>query len=370
MKLSCKRDGLLLACQLVSVATAGRTTNPVLSNNKIKAIADVDRLTLVATDLEVGIRYEVRGLEIEEAGEAIFPVMQLISILRESQEEDVRIETDDSHSVLTTATAEFEMPNEDPASFPDFATFEGQSYCELSAGDLRRMIRQTIFAAAKEDTKYTITGVLWEVDPERTRLVATDTRRLALAEGPGTLHGEQDTGGQSHLVPTKAMELLERNLNDDGEQIRVCLRLNDILIRLDKATIYSRLVEGRYPPYRDIIPKQASARIVLPAERFLAAVRQAAIMVDEESKRVQLTFGDQRVTLEAQGPARGRSKVALPLDYTGEPISIGFDPHYLIDMFRRLEENAEVTLELIDGTKPALFRVGKHYLYLVMPLTS
>jgi DNA polymerase-3 subunit beta len=367
MIVHCQRDGLLTACQLVSVAVAARTTKPILMN--IKAIAADDGLTLMATDLEIGIRYDLRGVRVEESGEAILPAARLVSILRESPDEELTVDGDERRCRVTTSVSEYEMPSEDPADFPDIPTFEESKYHELTAGTLREMIRQTVFAAGKDNSKYAITGILWEVEEKKARLVATDTKRLAVCTGLATVTAPVETKGQSHLVPTKAMNLLERNLNDENEAIQVSLRPNEVLFRTEKAVIYSRLVEGRYPPYRDIIPKKATARVPLPVEAFLTAVRQAAIMIDEESKKVAFRFAPGKLTLEAQGAATGRSKVEMKLDYDGPAVNINFDPHYLIEMLRVLEPGETLQLDLVDGQKPALFRHGEDYLYLVMPLT-
>src|SRR5262245_54832279 len=367
MIVQCQRDGLLTACQLVGVATAARTTKPIRAN--IKAIAADDRLTLMATDLEIGIRYELRGIKVEESGEAILPAVRLTSILRESPDIELAIDADERRCKVTTSASEYEMPSENPADFPDIPTFEEAQYHELTDGVLRDMIARTVFAAGKDNTKYAITGILWEVEEKRARLVATDTKRLALAVGATTASTPVETKGQSHLVPTKAMSLLERNLNDDNEAIQVSLRPNEVLFRTEKSVIYSRLVEGRYPPYRDIIPKKANAKVPLLIEPFLSAVRQAAIMTDDESKKVAFNFTPGKLTLQAQGAATGRSKVEMKLEYEGPAVNINFDPQYLIEMLRVLEPDGSLQLDLVDGQRPALFRHGDDYLYLVMPLS-
>lgn len=367
MILNCQRDGLLSACQLVSAAVAVRTPKPILSS--IKAIAETDRLTLVATDLEVGIRYELAGVRVEEPGEAILPVSRVLAILRESSDSEVSLDADERRCRISTSISEYEMPSEDPAAFPDVPTFDDKKYHELTAGVLRTMIHRTSFAAAKQDTKYAITGILWEVEDKKVRLVATDTRRLAMCFGPATSTAPVENKGQSHLVPVKAMVLLERTLNDNAENVKVCLRNNDVLFQTEKATIVSRLLEGRYPPYRDIIPKKAAAKIALPVEGFLTAVRQAKIMTDDESKRVAFHFAPGKLTLQAQGATTGRSKVDMPLDYNGSALTINFDPDFIIDMLKVLDPSEVVQLDLVDAAKPALFKVGDDYTYLVMPLT-
>ena len=367
MKAQFHREGLLAAFQLASAAVAPRDVKPILRN--LKVIVEPDRCTLMATDLELGIRLEVRSPQVQEPGEAILPTAKLISILRESTDDYLTIEADAQRCVVTGAHNEFEMPGEDPADFPDIPTFGDAKHHELTAGALRTMIRRTVFAAAKESTRYAMTGVVWELDAEHARLVATDSKRLALAVGPAKAVGGHAATGQSHIVPTKAMALLERNLQDDDEVIRVSLRPNEVLFQTERATIYSRLVEGRFPPYKEILPKKANARIPLAVAPFLTAVRQAAIMTDDESKRVAFHFAPGKLTLEAQGAATGRSKVETELAYDGTPIDINFDPQYLVDMLKVLDADAPLTLDLIDGSKPALFKSGAEYSYLVMPLS-
>jgi DNA polymerase-3 subunit beta len=312
MKAICHREGLLSAVQLASAALPARdVAQPILKN--IKAVAEEGRCTLMATDRELGIRLDVRGLTVQEPGEAILPASRLVQILREAPDEELAIEADASACVVRGQQAEFEMPSEDPAHFPDLPTFEEENYHELSAGALREMIRRTVFAAADgEATRFSTTGVLWELEGDQARLVATDGRRLALA---------------------------------------------------------SRLVDGRFPPYRDAFPKKPAVKVPLPVAPFFAAVRQAKIMTDDDSKRVTFAFAKGKLTLEARGATTGRSKVEMPLEYDAKPISIGFNPDVLVEMLRVLPDDADLLLELVDGNSPALFRQGGDYSYLVMPLT-
>jgi len=374
MKVTCQRESLLTACQLVSAAVAARTTKPILSN--VKATAADDGLTLVAYDTEVGIRYELRGIQVGRAGSAILPITQLVQILRESGDDDISLDADDSGTKVKAGTSRFQMPGYPVDEFPDLPTFDdGGRYHEVTAGVLRTMIRRTAFAADKKDsTRFALSGVLWEAEGKIARLVATDSKRLAVCEGPATIYGPPESTKGSHLVPAKTMGLLERNLTDDGELVRVGLRPNEALFQTERAMIYSRLVEGRYPPYRDIIGqtrKSAGVKVPLPVGPFLARVRQAAIMTDDESKRVDMTFEPGKVTMQARGTATGSSEVELPLaEYDGPEVNIAFDPQYLVEFLRALDGEPTVTLEMSDGTKPALFRAGDNYLYLVMPLTS
>ncbi len=367
MKATFHREGLLAASQLASAAVAPRDLKPILRN--LKAIAEVDRCTLMATDLELGIRLEVRGVKVEDPGQAILPAARTLAILRESSDEEFEIDADNDRCQLRGEHNEFEMPSEDPANFPDVPAFAEEKYHELTAGALRDMIRRTIFAAATENPRYAVTGILWELEGEKATLIGTDGRRLAVMNGTAIAKGGHTTKGQTPVVPTKAMNLLEKNLADPEEMVRISFRPNEVLFKTDRAMIHSRLVEGRYPNYREVFPKKASAKIPITVGPFHAAIRQAAIMTDDESKKVIFSFNKHKLTLQAQGTESGRSKVELPLEFDGKALEIRFDPRFLTDMLRVLDQNTALTLELVDGTSPAVFRCGTEYSYVVMPLS-
>src|SRR5262249_21892168 len=150
------------------------------------------------------------------------------------------------------------------------------------------------------------------------------------------------------------------------EVVKICLRPNEVLFRTERAVIYSRLVEGRFPDYRQVFPKKAATKVPLAAEPFPAAVRPAGIMTDDHSKRVTFRFAKHKLTLQAQGATSGRSKVELPVEYEGKPLDINFNPAFLIDVLKVLPPDAELSVDLVDGATPALFKSGTSYSYLVM----
>jgi DNA polymerase III subunit beta len=370
MKIVCHREGLLSACQLASAAVASKDVKPVLRN--IKAIVDGDRCTLMATDLELGLRLEVRGIKVEEAGEALFPTSRLIQILRESTDEEMTIEAGLDACIVRGNTNEFDMPGEDTAAFPDVPAFAEESYHEMTAGILRDMIKRTIFSAASEgQVRFgATTGVLWELEEDKFTLVATDGRRLAMSNGQAQVQGGHSSKGQAPVVPSKAMLLLERNLSEPDEKIRISVRPNEVLMKTERAMIYSRLVEGRFPDYKKVVPQKHTHRVPLTVGPFLAAVRQAAIMTDEESKRVRFQFAKKKLTLRAQGAESGQSRVELPIEYDGKGLEINFDPKFLIDMLRVLEPDTPLVLDMTDSTAPAVFRHEPNYLYVIVPLVE
>lgn len=368
MKTVCHRESLLAASQLAGVAVSSRDVKPVLRN--LKAVVEADRCTLMATDLELGIRLEVKGVKVEEPGEALLPASRLVAILRESIDDEVTIEAGPERCFIRSQHNEFEMPGEDPAAFPDIPAFAEENYHQISAGALREMIRRTIFApAVSEQAKYSATtGLLWELEDERATLVATDGRRLAVACSPAQVHGDHSTKNQMPVVPAKALSLLERNLAGPDEPVLISLRPNEVLMKTKQAMIYSRLVEGRFPSYRQVLPPKCNHKIPLTVGPFYSAIRQAAIMTDEESKRVVFNFAKKKLTLQARGSEVGRSHVEMPLDYEGKTVEISFDPKFVTDMLRILDPSTSLVLELVDGGVPAVFRYGPDYLYVVVPL--
>lgn len=375
MKLTCPRNGLLTACQLVSAAVPARTTKEILSS--IKATAQDDALTLIAFDTEVGIRYELRGNNASRPGSAILPINQLTDILKNCTDDEITLDSSAEVTKVKAGTSRYELPTRPVDEFPDLPAFDDAGrYHEITAGILRAMIRRTAFAADKKDSggRFALKGVLWEAEERTARLVSTDTKRLALCEGPASVYGPADAVKATHLVPPKAIALLERNLTDDGELVRIGLRTNDAVFQTERAMIYTTLVQGRYPPYKDIIGqtrKGAAVQIPLPVDGFLARVRQAAIVTDDESKRVDMRFSAGKVAMQARGADTGSSEVELPLpEYDGPEVSIAFDPSYLVEFLRALEGEPTVMLEMTDGTKPALFKCGDSYVYLVMPLAG
>jgi DNA polymerase-3 subunit beta len=166
------------------------------------------------------------------------------------------------------------------------------------------------------------------------------------------------------------MNLLERNLTEPDETIKISLRPNEVLMKTERAMIYSRLVEGRFPNYKQVIPTKHSHRVPLTVGPFLAAVKQAAIMTDDESKRVRFQFAKKKLTLRAQGVESGQSRVELPIEYDGKGLEISFDPKFVTDMLRVLEPDTPLTLDMNDSAAPAVFRHDPNYLYVIVPLVE
>lgn len=370
MKITCHRERFLSAFQTAASVAPARSPKPILQNVKLEAAAD--KATLIATDLEIGIRIDAAGIDVETPGSAVLPVGRFGSILRESSDEKMRIETDGQGIVIRGERSEFRLPAENPTEFPNVATFNDAKHFETSARLFREMIRRTAFATDSESSRYALGGVLLEFAEKGLTAVATDGRRLAKMEGPGQSVGgfeEAAASGAATIIPTRSMKLIERALSDGDSEIQIATRDNDVLVRSPRATIYSRLVEGRFPRWRDVFPMRSdSAKIELSIGPFHSAVRQAMIVTSEESRGVEFQFADGTLTLAARAADAGQSHVEMPIAYDGPKIAIMLDPRYVSEFLSVLDADKTVTFDVKDGDSAGVFSTDDGYGYVVMPL--
>ena len=365
MELTCNTDELLKACQRAGAAVALRTTMPILSNLKFEAENGI--LTVTGTDQDVGIRCTL-GADIEHAGKCVINPKRITDILRESGSETTNISYENDVARVKTDGSKYELTTLDADAFPDFPAFEqGEHYHEVMAGVLRKLIKRTVFAAdKKEGTRWAVTGILWEVKADSLSLCATDTKRLALATGPAVVYGVAPEKKAETLIPRRAIELLERHLDSDADLIKIVTKSNCAMFQGPTWTIHTKLVEGRFPPAGDVIPKKCAVKINLDTATFASRVRQAAIMSDTEGCRVDLSFDDGKLTLQARGADIGSSEVKMDIDYDGKALEVALDPDYVKELLRAVDVDS-VVLEMTDGSKPVVFKADG-YTYLIMPM--
>lgn len=346
-----------------------RSTMPACLNVAIKT--EASRCVLQATDMELSVRLNVAA-EVAANGETLLPASRMQSILRESPGSTVEIATGAKLAVgpvatITCGSADYEVPTEDWQSFPQFV--EPATAAEvLVMGDvLQRLLSSVPFAAALEEGKYAMKAVLLESEGNKLTAVATDGKRLAVAEGVST--SETSTKLQT-LIPRKAADLAAKMLEGVETQVVVKFAPASLAVVAEGWELTTRLVEGRFPPYRDVIPKKREAYSTINVELFESAVRAASIMADEESCRVSIECGES-YTLAAQGASKGKSHIVFkPQSYSGKPITINFDPKYVVEGMRAAKALGEtLELSLVNAERPAVFRAGETWLYLVVPLT-
>lgn len=368
MQLSCDRVLFSNAFMVAASAVPSRTPKDVLKN--VFMSVSGTGVELVGTDQETAIRYRVEGVTTSSAGDVLLPTTRVSSILRELQDPSLELNINDRNIVLKAASSTFRLTAEDPAEFPPVPEFSGQDCFRIAAPVFRQMIRRTAFATDSESTRYALGGLLLEFGEGTVTLAATDSRRLAVATAVCEQHGSPAVPTKTTVVPTKAMLLLERSIDSSAESVDIVVRDNDVMMRSGACVVYSRLVEGRFPRYRDVIPRTGSVNIPLPVAPFLSAVRQSQIITDEESRGVDFVFSNSLLTLSSQASDIGESRIELPIEYDHEELKITFDPKYVAEFLRVLSPETLVDLQLADSDTAAVFRVEDSYTYVIMPLAQ
>lgn len=367
MKISCNREKMLSAFQLASSVVPSRTPKEILLNIKLEATPE--HVILMATDMDAGIRIEVEGVSVHTPGKVLLSKDRVGSILREASDETLQIETDGSSLVIKGLQSEFNLPSANPDEFASLVGFDESSYFEVPARLFKELVKRTVFATDVESTRYALGGVLIEMTGEEIIAVGTDGRRLARMQGAGKAYDGHQTQGMTTIVPTKTLSLMERSISDKEEVVHLAARQNDILIRTSRCTFYSRLVEGRYPNWRQVIPvREGAVAISGSVGPFFSALRQAAVVADPESRGVDFQFGQGSLVVASRTADVGQSRIEIPISYTGEPIKLTMDYRYVSDFLRVLEPESTFVLEVSSPAEPALFTTEDGYAYVVMPM--
>ncbi len=362
MKFICDRLALLDGLLAASGVFVARTPKPILQC--VRVTAGKNSVTLTAYDQEVGLRYHIRQVEVAKQGETLVSGERLLGIVRESSDETMSFETDDDVLHVRGADSHFQIIGQSVREFPPVPDLEGEADLTVKVGVLRDAVEQTIFAAAKENTRYAINGVLWQKKDKQLLLVATDGRRLAMSSASL----EKSVGDDVHaIVPTKALSVFMRLPLVGDDNLEIKLSANQILMRTEQATISSVLVEGHFPKYEDVIPRDNDKKIELQTDEFLSAVKRAALLSGMESKGIRIAIGPEGMVLSGRAQEHGEAVVKMSgIQYSGSPITIGFNPEFLLDALKVCGET--LTLELKESARPGLFRSGPVFQYVVMPV--
>ena len=367
MKIIVEREKFLSAFQIAAAIAPVRSPKEIL--NYIKLDASGDKAILMATDQGAGIRIDVTNVDIKTPGKALLSVQKVSNILRENSDDKLTIDVSENSVDITGENAEFHLPSANPDEYPTITAFEEDSYFEIPGRAFREIVRRTVFATDTESTRYALGGVLLEIEGDKITAVATDGRRLACMSAEGKAVNGFQTSGTTTIVPSKTLSLLERSLGDVDQTVQIATRSNDILVRTSACMIYSQLVEGRFPAWRQVIPNRQSAAMIDSIAGIMASgLRQASIVADPESRGVDFQFENGSLVLRAATADIGTSRVQLPIAYDGEPIGIMLDARYVGDFFRVLDAEKTFQFDVNSETEPAVLRTEDGYVYVVMPM--
>lgn len=366
MNLNISKEQIINGLQAVQNVVSTRTTLPILSNVLLRA--EGKRLELTATDLDVTVSCGVEA-QVRKAGASTVPVKKLFGIVRELGNSEIDLEVDDKNVCSVKAGPSFYKINGIGADeFPPLPKFKEDKKVGLLQKTLKEMLKKTSFAISTDETRYVLNGIFFSIKDQKLTMVATDGRRLALVdeelEVPDISHGE-------FIVPAKAVNELNRLLQEKGDA-EIKFAENQAAFRLEdekgfSVLVVTKLIEGNYPNYRQVIPTESKERVALVRDELLHALRRAEIMTSEKSNSVKLAFSQNNLAITANSPEVGEARESLAINYKGKALAVAFNPKYLIDPLNALEED-EIFLEMTDELSPGVLKINGPFLYVVMPM--
>ena len=365
MKIKCKRGLLREGIQKVSNVINPRATLPILSNILLEA--EDGKIKFSGTDLEMGISASIQGATIEETGSVTIPAKKISDIARELPDEEINISAKKNNVIQVEAGKVFYrimgLAADDFPQLPAFSP-ENKEMLVLSQNDLKTLLTMTAFAASNEESRYVLNGILFILKDGKLKLVATDGRRLALAEKE-VLKAEGNLWGKGVILPIKAVRELNRLLKEEGE-VQIYLVEKQIAFVVDETTVISRLIEGEFPDYEQVIPSENNKIVHLDKEEIFSATRRVSLLTSPTSSLMKFTLSKNKALISSETPDLGEAKEEIEVEYQGEGIAIGFNPHYLLDMFRSVPFE-KLTLGLQESEKPGVFK-AENFTCVLMPM--
>ena len=361
MKIKIIRSKFIECLKKVQNIVAGKGSLQIIQNAMLEA--KEGKLSLVTTDLDISIRSTV-DCDVVEAGATTLPVRLLFSTISSCAEGAVELESDlQDRARISAGSAAFKLSGMAVADFPALPAAENVFAYTLPQATLREMLRKTSYAVSQDETRKTLKGVLMSFRDGKLTMVATDGRRLALVEHeidfPAT--AERDI-----ILPSKVVAELQRSLSGDGD-VKVTIEKSQVSFNLGDTQIYSKLLDEIYPNYRQVIPSSSREKIEVDRKLLLDAIDRASVMTMEESSSVRLTFDENQLLVSSVAADIGEAKDVVPIKYSGEKIEIVFNPAYVKDPLKAIDED-EVSIELNNGSSPAIIRCSVPFLYVMMPL--
>jgi DNA polymerase-3 subunit beta len=364
MKITASKDALLSRFQLAGRAVSARATVPSLGGILLEA--GDSTVTLRATDMEMGLVLDVEGA-VESQGSALLPGRLLVDVVRTLPGGDVvlTLRPEQRDVELTAGTARFHLRTLPPEDFPRLPGFEGEAI-KLPGQALANTIERVARAASRDEVRPILTGVLVTAEERTLTMVATDSYRLSVK------HTELDQPVSSQLeanVPARALRELARIVGAESvDEVEIALLTNQVVFRADGVLLSSRLIEGQFPSYRQLIPDSFEHEVRLPRSELLEVARRIGQLAQRNAP-LKLAFAEGELTISAETPEVGDASEAMPAPFTGEPLEIAFNPEFLVAGVESIESE-ELVLRLSSPLRPGLLRPaeGEDYSYLVMPI--
>jgi len=361
MKFKTDKANLVNAIQAVQNIITTKSALPILSNVLIEVQSGVLKLT--ATDLDIGITCVI-PVDMQEPGAITIPAKRFSDIVKEFPLDIISVTTKKNNQVLIDSDmCQFKIMGLAKEEFPKLPEFKDRKVIKINQGVLKQILALTAFAVSFDETRYVLNGILFKINKGILTLVATDGKRLAITERKITM-AESDAE-VSMIIPIKTIQELNRNLKDEGE-LSLVVSSNQALFDLGSVAVVSRLIEGEFPDYKQVVPAASENKMKVERYQFLLAIKRAALLATPDYQAVKLEVFKNKLVISKSTPDVGEFHEELAVEYQGKELVIGFNPVYLMDVLKCLNEET-VSLELTDAEKPGVIRISG-YVYIVLPM--
>jgi DNA polymerase III subunit beta len=361
MRITTAKQDLTEAIQAVMGAVGTKNTLPILSYILIDA--ETRSIKLTTTDLDIGITYTY-PTNILETGQTAVPAKRFFDIIKELPQAEVKISTKKNNTMLIEAgSAQLKILTLPPDEFPKPPKTINKETIKTQQKTLKEMLQKTTFAMSKEETRYVLNGVLVETHTNKIQLIATDGRRLAIIQKTHNIELKEQ---KRVIVPAKTTQELQKILKEEGE-IEIIFEKKQIIFATQNISIVSRLIEGDFPDYQQAIPQKTNNKLTASKEHLMAAIKRAGLLTTPESQAITLRLATNKLTIAKITPEIGEITEEIEAQYAGPELQIGFNPAYLQDVLKNLNETA-VSIELTGPDKPGVIRMDDEYIYIVLPM--
>ncbi len=368
MKFICEKENLILGLNSVGRTSVGRTTTPILEGILINA--KKNNLILTTNDLDLGMEYTINNFELIEEGKVVVDCRMFTEIVRKLPNSQITFFINDKNLlVIECEGSVYKLSTMNAEEFPTLPSINVEKKISISQGLLKEMIKKTIFAVSLEENRPIFTGCLIEVNNSELNVVAVDGFRLALRKAPINTKEESF----SAIVPGKYLNEIVKNLQDINDVIQISISKNQALFEIDNCKIVSRLLEGDFLNYNNVIPKERKTRIKVSKTAFQNAIERASIFsisASEKEKKypikIYVSLGSIIISCTSQV---GDAKEEVLVETVGEELEIGFNPKYMVDALKAIEDE-EICLDFGSSISPCIIRpvVDNKYTYMVLPV--
>jgi len=360
MKIKILKQTFLKNIQHVQNIISSKSSLPILSNILIEA--GKKRVVLTSTDLDIGIS-SVLEIDVEEEGAITIPAKRFNDIIKELPDEDISISTMKNNSmVIKCSKCFFKIIGLPKEEFPKLPEFKDEPNVVIKQSVLKSMINMTHFSMSHDDTRYVLNGSLFLFKGKKLTIVTTDGKRLSLVKKDI----EKDGLNKAIIVPSKTIYELNRILGEEGD-IKIVFSENQVKFDLKNITIISRLIEGDFPNYEQVVPKEPQEKIMIQRSQFLDGIKRAALLTTQDSQSVKFEILKNKIVVSKSSPNIGEVREEMDTVYKGPEITVGFNPNYIMDVLKVIPQD-EIALEVFGPDKPAVIRIEDWFLYLALPM--